>query len=394
LNVALAVVGALLLVILIVDVGYYGFSQQHLNFVFFEYLDDLLHTSGNQTGASQAAEQTAAELEEGNKWGLRIGAFLLLEGLAVAGWWVAFKRKVGPMLVRWETQRPVVIPAVLVTIIVSGAVGFGPLELSWSHRTATDSEAYFNLAQNPLLFAREPFHDAFLTQWSWTPRRMPGMIAFEQAVQETQQALGRGARFPFSQYPLVKETIDQGGVRFDEPVNVVLLFVEGLDRRFLDRTIDVSADASPSPTPGTSSSRAIRITPFLDRFKDEGLYFENFFSNGVATTRAIFSTFCSYYPRQGTATIKTRNEQDYLCLPSLLRKGGIRTEMVISLDSDIPGIRPFMARNGLDRCTAKATFRPMQRGLAWVSLTARYSSSCERGSRRCRLGKNRFSLRR
>src|SRR5437867_10097177 len=50
LNVALAVVGGLLLVILIVDVGYYGFSQQHMNFVFFEYLDDLLHTSGNETG--------------------------------------------------------------------------------------------------------------------------------------------------------------------------------------------------------------------------------------------------------------------------------------------------------------------------------------------------------
>src|SRR2546426_4810136 len=39
---------------------------------------------------------------------------------------------------------------------------------------------------------------------------------------------------------------------------------------------------------------------FLDRLKDESLYFANFFSNGVATTRGLFSTFCSYYPRQGT----------------------------------------------------------------------------------------------
>lgn len=355
-NVALAVTGGLLLGILIVDVGYYRFGQQHLNFVFFEYLDDLLHTSGNQTGASQATEQTAAELEAGDKWGLLIGAFLLFEGLAVTGWWVTFKHKIGPMLVRCETQRPVVIPAVLVTTIVSGAVGFGPLELSWSHRTATDSEAYFNLAQNPLLFAREPFHDAFLTQWSWTPRRMPGLIKIEEAVQEAQEALGRGADFPFSQYPLVKETIEQAGVRFDKPVNVVLLFVEGLDRRFLGRTIDIQEDSPPSLTPGTPSRRPIRLTPFLDRFKDESLYFENFFSNGVATTRALFSTFCSYYPRQGTAAIKTRYEQDYLCLPSLLRKGGIRTEMVISLDSDIPGIRPFMARNGLDRLYGESDF--------------------------------------
>jgi len=146
LNVALAVVGGLLLVILIVDVGYYGFSQQHMNFVFFEYLDDLLHTSGNETGASQAAEQTVAELEDGEKWGVWIGTFLLLEGLAVAGWWVAFKQKIGPMLARWETQRPVVASVVLVTAVVSGAAGLGPFDQSWSHPMAFDSDAYFNLA--------------------------------------------------------------------------------------------------------------------------------------------------------------------------------------------------------------------------------------------------------
>ncbi|TLY18708.1 MAG: LTA synthase family protein [Nitrospirae bacterium] len=356
LNIALAVVGCLLLVILIVDVGYYGFSQQHVNFVFFEYLDDLLHTSGNETGASQAAEQTVAELEDSGKWGVRIGTFLLLEGFAIAGWWAAFTQKVGPMLAQWETRRPVVASVALVTAVVSGAAGLGPFNQSWSPRTATDSEAYFNLAQNPLLFAREPLRDAFLSQWSWVPRRMPGAITVEEAVQVAQEALGQGARFPFPQYPLVKESNERVTVRFDEPVNVVLIFVEGLDRRYLDRTIDVSADSTPSLAPGTPSSQSIRLTPFLDRLKDESLYFENFFSNGVATTRALFATFCSYYPRQGTAALKTRYEQDYLCVPSLLRKGGFRTEMVIGLDSDIPGIRPFMARNGLDRFYGERDF--------------------------------------
>jgi len=346
LNVALAVVGGLLLVILIVDVGYYGFSQQHVNFVFFEYLDDLLHTSGNETGASQAAEQTVAELEEGTKWGVRIGSFLLLEGLAIAGWWLAFKHTFAPLLARWEMQWPALTSAMLVAITLSGVAGLGPFQLSSSPRMAHDSEAFFNLAQNPLLFAQEPFRDAFLSQWSWTPRHMPGAMTVEEAVQVAQETLGRGASFPSPQYPLVKATNERVGVRFKEPVNVVLIFVEGLDRRFLGRTIDGSA----------SSSQPIRLTPFLDRLKDESLYFENFFSNGVATTRGLLSTFCSYYPRQGTAAIKTRYDQDYLCLPFLLQKGGFRTEMVISLDSDIPGIRPFMARNGLERLYGESDF--------------------------------------
>ena len=34
-------VGVLLMVLLIVDMGYYGYNQQRLNFVFFEYLGDI-----------------------------------------------------------------------------------------------------------------------------------------------------------------------------------------------------------------------------------------------------------------------------------------------------------------------------------------------------------------
>src|SRR2546426_1989434 len=106
------------------------------------------------------------------------------------------------------------------------------------------------------------------------PRRMPGAITFEEAVQVAQEALGRGASFPFPQYPLVKETNERVEVRFDEPVNVVLIFVERLDRRYLDRTIDVSVDSKQPLAPGTPSGRSIRLTPFLDRLKDESLYFE------------------------------------------------------------------------------------------------------------------------
>ena len=367
--VSLALIAILLLVVLMVDVGYYGFSQQHVNFVFFEYLDDLLHTSGNETGASQAAEQTIAELDEGEKWGVRIGSFLILEGVVIAGWWLAFRRKIGPMLAGWETQRPVVTSAMLVATVASGAAGLGPFDVSWLHHMAIDSEAYFNLAQNPVFFAQEPLRDAFFSQWSWAPRHTPGAMELEEAVQVAQEAVGRGASFPFPRYPLVREINERATVPFAKPINVVLIFVEGLDRRYLGQTIEisgrhadrvfnsfVSADSKQSLTPVTPSGQFIRLTPFLDSLMDESLYFTNFFSNGVATTRGLLSALCSYYPRQGTAAIKTRYEQDYLCLPSLLRKGGFNTEMVISLDSDIPGIRPFMARNGLNRLYGESDF--------------------------------------
>jgi hypothetical protein len=381
LNRAFIMMGCLLLLVLIADVGYYGFSQQRMNFVFFEYLDDLLRTSGNETGASQAAEQTAAELSEGGKWGIRLGAFLFLEALALGGWCLVFGRKIGPMLTRCETQRPVMALVMLMTILIGGWAGLGPIDLSGSQTMARAGDAYFNLAQNPVLFMGEPLRDAFLSQWSWAPRRTPGTMTVEEAVHLAQQTVRRGARFPFAQYPLVHEDDQRTDRYFGKAVNVILMFVEGLDRRYLDRTIDVSGgnaiiagdcstseDCNRGRAFGAPSSRSIRLTPFLDRLKEDSLYFENFFSNGVATTRGLFSTFCSYYPRQGTSAIKSRFMHDYLCLPSLLNPAGFRTEMVIGLDSDVPGIRPFMERNGLDRLYGERDFPPTAERLG-VGLT-------------------------
>src|SRR5512138_2127777 len=80
--------GLLLVVLLLVDVGYYHFNQQRLNFVFFEYVGDLV-TQWTETGlrGSQAAEQTGAELHDGGKWTGRVMGFILLQALAVMGWW-------------------------------------------------------------------------------------------------------------------------------------------------------------------------------------------------------------------------------------------------------------------------------------------------------------------
>jgi phosphoglycerol transferase MdoB-like AlkP superfamily enzyme len=47
--------------------------------------------------------------------------------------------------------------------------------------------------------------------------------------------------------------------------------------------------------------------------------------------------------------MKTRYAQDYLCLPSLLRKHGYRTEMVIGQHRDLNRLHLFLSRNGLHR---------------------------------------------
>ncbi|MGD9725915.1 MAG: LTA synthase family protein, partial [Nitrospiraceae bacterium] len=162
----------------------------------------------------------------------------------------------------------------------------------------------------------------------------------DDALRTAQALIGPGAQFPDARCPLVKhEPVAPQVIRLDRPANVLLIFIEGLDRRFLGRTY--------GDTPGT---------PFLDRLKSESLYFENFFSNGVQTSRGLFATLCSYYPRHGAAAMKTRYAYDYACLPSLLQRHGYRTEMVIGQHRDVNRLQTFMARNGLQRLVSESDF--------------------------------------
>lgn len=345
-----------LFVVSTVDVGYYRHNHQHMDFVFFEFVDDLFH-SVQQEEASQATEQTTAELDDAGQWMIYVGGFILAEALLLSLWCAGFWRG----HVRYFQQgegRYTYVPTLVLGVMLGGsAYGVGPLGPSFAHILQIENETYRSLSQNPILFAQQPVRDVFLSQWGWTPAALPVAMDMEQAIKIAQTALGDGSSFPFAQYPLVKSNHGFNGyhgVAFHRPVNVILIFVEGLDRRYLEQ--DVHITHVPFDLPDVSSS--VRLTPFLDRFKKESVYFEHFFSNGVQTTRGLYATLCSAFPRQGTAVIKTRNTQDYLCLPSLLHKAGFQNEMVVSLDSNKPGLRPFLERNGVDHFYSEQDFPP------------------------------------
>jgi hypothetical protein len=113
--------GVFLVTLLLVDIGYYHFNQQRLNFVFFEYVGDLV-TQWTETGfrGSQAAEQTGAELHDRGKWAGRVLGFILLETMAIATWWFCFTRVVRPAL-SWASRGGVLVPnAMLLVGFVGG----------------------------------------------------------------------------------------------------------------------------------------------------------------------------------------------------------------------------------------------------------------------------------
>ncbi len=341
--VSAALVGLLLFVLLCVDMGYYGFNRQHMDFVFLEYLGDLFAPATTTGGTNvQAMEQTSAELGAAGKWAWRLTCFLALQAACIGLWWWGFSTAVVPVLDRWRPGSGFQANAFLVVALIVGGAGFhhsGPYGIRIA---PIGSMVYYTLAQNPVLFASEALRIAWVSRGGGERPRSAGAMPYDLAVRTTQGLLGPAETFVDPRYPLVRTiTPSPDSLRLPTPPNIVLLFLEGLDRRYLGQTYG-----------------DVKGTPFLDRLKDDSVYFQHFFSNGVQTSRGLFATLCSSFPRLGAAAMKTRYAHDYLCLPSLLQRQGYHTEMVIGQHRDLNRLQTFAARNGLHQLLHEGDFPP------------------------------------
>ena len=341
LNAGCLLFAVLLFVLLSIDMGYYGFNRQHMDFVFLEYVGDLFAPAAmTDTTNAQAMKQTGAELGAGGKWAGRMVLFLAVQALGIGLWWWCYSAVVVPTLLRWRPVSGLQANALLCLCLIAGAAGFhpqGPYGIRIAH---IGSSVYYTLAQNPILFAAEALRVAWISKGSMAQRVNSELIPYDVAVRTAQRLLGPGEIFPDARYPLVRSmTATADGVRLPKPANVVILFLEGLDRRYLNQTYG-----------------DVRGTPFLDRLKEDSVYFSNFFSNGVQTSRGLFATFCSTYPRHGASAMKTRYAHDYLCLPNLLQRRGYSTDMVIGQHRDLNRLQTFLSRNGLEHMLDEGDF--------------------------------------
>ena len=326
-----AVLALMAFLVLTVDMGYYRYSHSRLDFVFLEYVSDVLDQlrHGSTVGA-QVGRQTTAEASDLNRWLLPVAGYLALEAGAVAGWWWAFARRLRS-LGGWSRRPSWLLRVAVALLVVSGAWGLHPSGPETVQAAAVSDSAYYVLAQNPIWNFGMTLQDGIRGRRPLPPAivaAMPERRAFAIA----QSVVAPGATFLDPRYPLVHAGDDAARPLARRP-NVLLIFVEALDRRYLHRT-----------------EGGVRVTPFLDRLAEDSVAFDHFFSNGVQTFHGLFASMCSALPRHGVAAIRGRHANDFLCLPSLLRRAGYRTEMVIGQNRDRNHSRLglFMARNGLD----------------------------------------------
>lgn len=361
-------VGIALLIFLTIDLGYYYYAHTHVDFVFFEYLHDLLPrqtTSGlnEPSTTSQAIKQTQAEIGQWGKWATIVGMFGMVEALLVGGWAFVYRRYLDRRLIRWRQRSPRTASYVFMASLILGLSGFnwfGPWAVL---RTNISSSVYYILAQNPVWYAGEVWGSMLFFHLTGGTDALEAVMPIDEAIARSRAVIDPHGTFPSAAYPFVRESHPSSAIRLSPPVNVLVIVVEGLDRRYLGRFVDADDPEDfripfiyRRPQYGSFESaslphRRIRVTPFLDRLRHESLYFEHFFSNGDQTSRALFSALCSYVPRRGAAVMKTRYTQEFLCLPQILQEAGYRTEMIVgqNRDRNYDHIGLFLAKNGLHR---------------------------------------------
>ena len=372
---------AFCLLFLLVDMGYYAYSKQHPDLVFFEYLEDLFafrsEADPAQTAVlapSQALKQTEAELGTIRKWAPRVAGFVCLQALVLWTWARFFNRVVGPRLTNRERAWNSQVVAGTFGAVLVGFSGFnhmGPWAIA---RADIPNTTYYLLAQNPLWYTGDVLYGSFSTRLGGATARASKLMALDEAVGVTRETIDPGHTFVSMEYPLVRDGQGSMTMSLDRPPNVLFLFIEGLDRRFLGKAVRVEqaklvrtptdsdvtelykdglARLLPADTPG-----AIRLTPFLDRFATDSLYFENFFSPGDKTHHGLFSSLCSFYSGYGRSPIKSRYTYEYLCLPALLKRAGYSTEMVIGYNRDYHQDHTalFLGRNGVEQFLDESRF--------------------------------------
>ena len=344
LTIAAVAVTVAFFVVLVIDMGYYRYSGQRLDFVFFEYVGDVLDqaASGTSGAETQVGRQTAAEAGEVGKWVAPVAGFLALEIGFIAAWIVVFRRWLRPGLAAALSRAPSVTVVVLAVLVAATAWGLHPSGPETVQAAAVSHSTYYALAQNPLWYSGSAIQDR-LSMHALVPPSILAVMPEPRAARLTQALVAPGATFSEPRYPLVHPAPPGARHALARRPNVLLLFVEALDRRHLGRTVN-----------------GIRVTPFLDRLFADSVSFEGFHSNGAQTFHGLFSSLCSALPRHGVAATKARYANDYLCLPSLLKRAGYRTQMVIGQNRDRNHSRLglFMARNGLDELIDEAAFPP------------------------------------
>lgn len=131
----------------------------------------------------------------------------------------------------------------------------------------------------------------------------------------------------------------RASVRRNKPLSLVIVLEESLGAGFVGRL----------------GGRA--ITPNLDRFADQGVWFRQLYATGTRSVRGIEAVVSGFPPTPALSVVKLQKSQrDFATLASVLRRSGYTSEFVYGGESHFDNMRGFFLGNGFDTVVDRADF--------------------------------------
>jgi len=228
--------------------------------------------------------------------------------------------------------------AILQTPLKSRMIWFFPLALllfmgirsSFGHRPANISDAMYSsnrilneVTKNSLYSVGYAIYAN--KQYATKAIKLYGKMPIEEALQRMQQHLGIGGNDLNSSSPFAR--LEKSHFPTQKRKNLVIFLQESLGYQFI--------------TP--------EITPQLLKLKEEGLWFDNAYSNGTRSVRGIAGITSGFLAVAGKGVVKrTKSQQNFFTFASLLKPLGYHNLFLYGGEARFDNMRSWFLGNGFD----------------------------------------------
>lgn len=165
-----------------------------------------------------------------------------------------------------------------------------------------------------------------------------GDIDAATSLAEQRKAMGLlPDKFPDDQIPTLH--YQSATLRQDKPMNLVIIVEESLGAEFV------------------GVLGGLPLTPNLDRWADEGIWFERLYATGTRSARGLEAIVTGFPPTSSQSVLKLGNaQQDFFTLGSFLRQQGYDTSFIYGGEAQFDNMKRFFANNGFTTVVDKHDF--------------------------------------
>lgn len=155
-----------------------------------------------------------------------------------------------------------------------------------------------------------------------------GSLPYEKVIDEVRLNMGAGD-FPYIFTSAEIPTLHAQQAESSKKKNLVIVLEESLGAEFV------------------GSLGGLPLTPNLDSYQSQGIWFDNLYATGTRSVRGIEAVLTGFTPTSARSTVKLgQTQRNFFTLAQLLSQHGFDTEFIYGGDSNFDNMRRFFMNNG------------------------------------------------